>query len=306
MAAAILAPKVQGARVIESVFKDYRLDFLVLCSSLTSIKGGLGQIDYCAANIFLDAFARYNTTANDTFTVSINWDAWQEVGMAANAVAPLGFGVGDVEGELASREFDKTDVESTDGRRSQRLRRDGILPNQGRDVFGRVLSRNASPQIAVSTKDINGLIQEASDFTQRRILEEMRSYPQSVFPRPNVQTAFVAPRNRTESTIAEAWQQLLGISEIGIHDDFFELGGHSLLALQLISRMHEAFNVEMKMRDLFDASTVAGLSEMVERLLEEGRMIEEPALIAISRDAYRINVGSQQGINLPNAMRKKN
>lgn len=226
--------------------------------------------------------------------------------MAANAVAPLGFGVGDVEGELASREFDKTDVESTDVRRSQRPRRDGILPNQGRDVFGRILSRNASPQIAISTKDINGLIQEASDLTQRRILEEMRTYPQSVFPRPNVQTAFVAPRNRTESTIAEAWQQLLGISEIGIHDDFFELGGHSLLALQLISRMHDAFNVELKMRDLFEASTVAGLSEMVERLIEEGRIIEEPALIAISRDAYTINVGSQQGINLPNAMRKKN
>lgn len=306
MAASILAPKVQGTRVIESIFKDYGLDFLVLCSSLTSILGGLGQIDYCAANAFLDSFAKYNTDANDTFTISINWDAWQEVGMAANAVVPLGFGAIDVEGELASREFDKIDAESTINRPSQRLFLDGILPNQGRDVFFRVLSRNTSPQIAVSTKELNGLIQEASKFTQKQILEEMLIHQPLAYPRPNVQTPFVAPRNQTESTIAEALQQLLGISEIGIHDDFFELGGHSLLALQLISRVREFFSVEMKMRSLFEAPTVAGLSEMVEQLLEEGNISEEPAIISISRDAYRIKVGSQQEINLPNAMRKKN
>src|SRR6185295_2552999 len=56
-------------------------------SSLTSILGGLGQVDYCAANAFLDAFAHNKSAQSDTFTVSINWDTWQEVGMAARSIS---------------------------------------------------------------------------------------------------------------------------------------------------------------------------------------------------------------------------
>jgi acyl transferase domain-containing protein/thioesterase domain-containing protein/acyl carrier protein len=81
----ILIPKVQGTWVLDTVFKDIQLDFMVLCSSLTSILGGFGQVDYCAANIFLDTFAHYNTTKNGSFTVSIGWDGWQKVGMAVEA-----------------------------------------------------------------------------------------------------------------------------------------------------------------------------------------------------------------------------
>jgi acyl transferase domain-containing protein/acyl carrier protein len=81
----ILAPKVIGTRVLEAVFKEVQLELLVLCSSLTSILGGFGQVDYCAANAFLDAFAHYKKANDGTFTVSINWDGWQQVGMAASA-----------------------------------------------------------------------------------------------------------------------------------------------------------------------------------------------------------------------------
>jgi len=56
----------------------------VLSSSLSSVLGGFGQVDYCAANAFLDEFAHRNTSINGQFTVAINWDAWQEVGMAVN------------------------------------------------------------------------------------------------------------------------------------------------------------------------------------------------------------------------------
>ncbi|MDM8557376.1 SDR family NAD(P)-dependent oxidoreductase [Candidatus Parabeggiatoa sp. HSG14] len=77
----IMAPKVRGIGVLDAILKDIQLDFLVLCSSLTSILGGFGQVDYCAANAFLDAFAHYKN-ADGLSTVSILWDSWQEVGMA--------------------------------------------------------------------------------------------------------------------------------------------------------------------------------------------------------------------------------
>ncbi len=89
-AAGVLAPKVQGTRVLEEILKDQKMDFLVLCSSRSSILGGFGQADYCAANAFLDAFAHYHNASSDTFTVSINWAGWQEVGMRADTLAQLG------------------------------------------------------------------------------------------------------------------------------------------------------------------------------------------------------------------------
>ncbi len=77
-----LAPKVRGVWVLDAILKDIQLDFLVLCSSVSSILGGFGQVDYCAANAFLDAFAHYKTAGAGLPTVSILWDSWQEVGMA--------------------------------------------------------------------------------------------------------------------------------------------------------------------------------------------------------------------------------
>lgn len=89
-AAIALAPKIQGTRALEEIFKDQKLDFLALCSSRSSILGGFGQADYCAANAFLDAFAHYHNASSDTFTVSINWAGWQEVGMRVDTLTQLG------------------------------------------------------------------------------------------------------------------------------------------------------------------------------------------------------------------------
>ncbi|MEG4941332.1 type I polyketide synthase [Microcoleus sp. F4-D5] len=82
MAEKILAPKVRGTLILDALLKDTQLDFFVVTSSLNSLIPVLGQVDYCAANAFLDAFAQYKNSKGK-FTVSINWDAWQEVGMAA-------------------------------------------------------------------------------------------------------------------------------------------------------------------------------------------------------------------------------
>jgi acyl carrier protein len=59
------------------------------------------------------------------------------------------------------------------------------------------------------------------------------------------------------------WEQVLGIEQIGIHDNFFELGGHSLLATQLLSRLRDAFAVELPLVQIFDAPTVAQMADLV-------------------------------------------
>ncbi|MBE7384659.1 MAG: SDR family NAD(P)-dependent oxidoreductase [Leptolyngbya sp. SIO1E4] len=84
-----LSPKVRGTLVLEAVLQDVELDFMVLCSSLASIKPLFGQISYSSANNFLDAFAHYRNSINGGLTVSINWDGWQAGGMGVEGVKRL-------------------------------------------------------------------------------------------------------------------------------------------------------------------------------------------------------------------------
>ncbi|RKH92751.1 amino acid adenylation domain-containing protein, partial [Corallococcus praedator] len=80
---------------------------------------------------------------------------------------------------------------------------------------------------------------------------------------------YVAPRTPVEETLAATWKELLGVSQVGIHDDFLELGGHSLLATQAISRIRAALGVELPLRALFEAPTVAALAARVEAAREQ-------------------------------------
>jgi amino acid adenylation domain-containing protein len=75
----------------------------------------------------------------------------------------------------------------------------------------------------------------------------------------------VAPRTETEARIVRIWSEVLGLAEVGVHDDFFELGGHSLLATQVASRLRQTFDKEIPLRLLFEVRTVAELAEEVER-----------------------------------------
>ena len=80
----VFAAKVKGTRVLEKLVEAIPLDFFVLFSSLSAIVGRLGQVDYVGANAFLDLFAHYYRAKTDRFTVSIDWSAWEQVGMAAH------------------------------------------------------------------------------------------------------------------------------------------------------------------------------------------------------------------------------
>jgi acyl carrier protein len=77
---------------------------------------------------------------------------------------------------------------------------------------------------------------------------------------------FVPPSNPTEEILATIWENILGVEKVGIHHNFFELGGHSLLATQVISRINQAFSVEITLQSLFEKPTIAGLEERIKTL----------------------------------------
>lgn len=82
--------------------------------------------------------------------------------------------------------------------------------------------------------------------------------------RPNLEEAFVPPSTPVEVALAEIWSQVLGVEQVGIHDNFFKLGGHSLLVTKLVLRVRETFQVELPLRSLFEMPTIASLAKNLE------------------------------------------
>jgi phthiocerol/phenolphthiocerol synthesis type-I polyketide synthase E len=102
-AAAVLSPKVTGSAVLAAVFGDLQLDFVSLCSSVTAVAGGFGQVDYCGANAFMDALA-HTPAFGEAAVTSVDWAAWLEAGMAVETAAPEAFR--QLQRGIRSRELD--------------------------------------------------------------------------------------------------------------------------------------------------------------------------------------------------------
>jgi acyl carrier protein len=89
-------------------------------------------------------------------------------------------------------------------------------------------------------------------------------------PAPNqenwlVDDVLVAPRTPIEQRVAEILCALFKMKEVGVNDNFFLLGGHSLLGAQLLTKIRNAFGIELPLRAVFDAPTIATLSATIER-----------------------------------------
>ena len=239
-------PKAQGLFVLEELFRDRPLDFVLLLSSLSGVLGGLGLLSYSAANIFLDAFAARQNQLGGVPWISVNWDAWQFPGQEETF------------------------------RQSAPQGADFLYPAEGVNCLFRILER-APAQIVVSTSDLKVRIDKwiRLESVRRQPSASQEPAAGTLHARPNLSSQFVAPRTPVETTLAEIWEQILGVAPIGIYDKFFELGGHSLLAIQLISRMRDAFHVELSAQRLFEAPTIVQLAATIEADVKALRRAEE-------------------------------
>ncbi|MCA9498197.1 MAG: amino acid adenylation domain-containing protein [Nitrospira sp.] len=95
---------------------------------------------------------------------------------------------------------------------------------------------------------------------------------------------FVAPRTATEEILAGLWSEVLKCDSLGIHDNFFDLGGHSLLATQVMSRLRQAFRIDVPLRALFEAPSIARLAEVVDGARRLGIKDRRQSIVPVSRN----------------------
>lgn len=249
--------KVKGLVVLEEILGEVKPDFCFLISSISSVLGGLGLTAYTAANIFMDAFARSAARRTSVPWTTINLDTWQ-VETELQPSSSLGASIT----ELA------------------------ISPGEGKEIFSRLLPRLAFQQLVVSTAPLQARIDQWLKLVSLREAEQARRQPGTFYPRPDLREPYVAPDGDVQRKMAEVWQRVLAIEEVGVNDDFFELGGNSLLATQLVMEMREAFRMSVPLRDFFEKPTVAALSAVI----ETSQVVEEvPRIKRVPRESLRVD-----------------
>lgn len=232
MVDAVLAPKIHGTYYLaQASQKIPKLDMVVLMSSIAATTGEKGQVDYCAANAFLDSCAQSNWFHAQK-TISIAWNTWRDVGMGVTTKRPD-------EINLFARGND-------------------ISPKQGQALFLKALS-SQQPHVIVSNQDlptyINWLHEDkfappTPNKTSRDAL--------------NLREDYTLPANETEIILANLWQAHLHIEKIGRQDDFFDLGGNSLKGLTLVEKINAACGGNLSIQHLYQAPTIARLGDLIQ------------------------------------------
>ncbi len=131
-----------------------------------------------------------------------------------------------------------------------------------------IIMAQASASAAFSTKSGQKEADHKSDSLQRKPDIFQSEQLSTLHSRPNLSNSYIAPRDDIEQKIADIWQELLGIKQVGIHDNFFELGGDSLIAVQVISRLRKTFSIKLSVPILFELPTIAELAPKLEKQLE--------------------------------------
>jgi len=232
--------KLGGAQVLDRLLDGQPLDFCVAFSSLAAVLGGLGFGAYSAANAALDGFVTARRQNGSLPWISLNWEGWR----LGDTPRPETAGPGSIVAGFA------------------------IQPEEGMAALRAVLGSRGHAQILLSTGDLQARL-DRRQHPPADPAPPTPAAPGSVLTPAKRRVGLpphVAARDSVEQGLIGIWQELLGVTDIGVNDDFWALGGHSLLATQVIAHVRKVFQVALSMKTIFEEPTVAGLATTIARL----------------------------------------
>jgi aryl carrier-like protein len=149
------------------------------------------------------------------------------------------------------------------------MEQEGITPEEGAEVFSRLLALPRLSQVAISTADMNLVLEHGLYPAARAQLVEQAPLDDAapprpalpLRPRPSLTIPFVDPQGELQELLASILRDVLGLETVGARDNFFDLGGDSVLAIQIVSRIRKATGNEVAVVQLFEAPTIEALAQ---------------------------------------------
>lgn len=221
--------KVHGLYILDRIFAQTDIDFMILTSSLSSILGGLWNAAYSASGIFMDTYA---IKKNSDKWLSVNWDSWHKA---------------------ETKEKGASDIGRT-------LSEYAISHEEGKKAFNLILSSSLSGQISVSTGDLQ---ERLNRWVRIKSAEQDGGSANKTGKTVAAEIPMQYSIKELKLKIAEIWKNVLGIKSVGNNDNFFDIGGNSISGLQLISEVKREFGVQINPVSLYEMPTISALAENI-------------------------------------------
>nr|WP_285891135.1 SDR family NAD(P)-dependent oxidoreductase [Paenibacillus pasadenensis] len=239
----VVHPKVFGTWILDKLTEQDKPDFFLMFSSMSSRFAVPGQGDYCAANAFLDVYAKYKMMKQHK-SLAINWVAWKETGMAvefgvnadgAFKALPTAVAVRGIDEALNRKVSNVLIGELNYG--SELLWELGLVPQLSDGPIDAAITQ--------SRKRWEARLQAS----QRRVEGEIKL------------TGGDGEITDLETKLAEIYCEVLGFNEIDVDDNFFELGGDSILLGRVHASLEKYYPGKVRLLDLFEYTSVSKLSD---------------------------------------------
>lgn len=300
---AMLRPRMLGTCALHKLLESRGPGLFICSSSVAGFFGGANVAAYSAANGFLDAFAEHHRHHRSIEHYSFGWSTWEDVGQSrdyrmkdllrSRGYQPMGAGQA-LNSLLIGLSFrEPTLLVGLDGDNRHVRKHLSRDPAGLERVFVYTTESSAS---SVAEKLDEFEVRDRFGRRSRCEVVKLLQMPLTasgdvdkqqlalVGGRPGRSGAQGArPQTDTEKGLADIWKRLLGVSDVGLDDSFFELGGDSLLAMRLLSRIRDAFQVDLSVRAIFEAATLADLTLEILKGRRSG--VTKPAVLCAPLEA---------------------
>jgi NAD(P)-dependent dehydrogenase (short-subunit alcohol dehydrogenase family)/NRPS condensation-like uncharacterized protein/acyl carrier protein len=271
-----MSPKVTGTWILDHATRDDELDFFVMCSSSAVLWGLPGQADYTAANMYQDSFASSRARRGKR-TISINWPAWDETGMAVDHAVQKGSG------------FFKSISTSAAIERFDEILNTGIQ----RVIVGEInhdLTRAAEGTLADLNFQFPIVIAD-------NILNSFRASDRGSASQPLPDVALKGRENceytTVERELAKVWAKEMGLTEVDVFSNFYDVGGDSLIAIRIVNTIKKHLGKQPHISDLLEHPTIAELARHLDGSVDATSQLETHHQIRTGR--YDLST-TQRGI----------
>ncbi len=277
--AALLRPKVIGTWVLHQLLKDNADALFIQFSSIYGFFGATALAAYSAANSFQTAFCDYQQAQGNQQTYSLAWSIWDETGMSKGfpmqelSRAKGYYAITPSQGMyslLAALSHEHHNLLLGLDHSKPQIQQWSWDCQSLQQLTAYFTSNEGKPDVGLLEPQVRDAIGKPSSCTLVQLPEmpltetgeiDLDLLSQSHLGQKTKQR--IKPRNEVERKIAQIWQEVLEVPQVGISDNFFDLGGHSLLVARLINKIEQEFGKSLPLSSLFQSPTVEQLATIL-------------------------------------------